>query len=145
MIRLLVLFGAGLFIGLVFGFGLGRWVLPGRDDDEPPTDAELEAEFAMFADDEFRADFIDPPGPAADPVRMEPAGPGVQDGWEPAPEDRVYRWAHREPLRRDTQPLTVIDWERVSWADRLALEQWDWSQRMHAWVEDWDRDQLEAA
>jgi len=173
MIRLLVLFGAGLFIGLVFGFGLGRWLWPFRDNDEldeafnegyraaaNPDPGPVEAEWpdddapvlrfspgAAALIDRMLDDDIDSPGPDEQLMSVETpgAGPGVQDGWEPLPGDRVYQWAHPSPIRRDTRPITVIDWERVSWADRLALEQWDWAQRMHAWVEDWDRDQLEAA
>ena len=162
MIRLLVLFGAGLFIGLVFGFGLGRWLLPFRDDDEPEPGWQYEADSRELAGGIVAMPVIGPPGPLPEgicpgcdrPVALgekwcqqcidEANRMSGEELWDPAPGDRLYRWSRREPIRRNTQ-VTVIDWERVSWADRLALEQWDWAQRMHAWVEDWDRAELAAA
>jgi len=148
MIRLLVLFGAGLFIGLVFGFGLGRWLLPGRDDDEPESESDYidPIDLPVMSGRPYLR--IDPPGPVAKLPAAESevhAGPGAEPFEGPAQGSDWYRWANLEPLRRDTRPITVIDWDRVSWADAKALEAWDWAQRMHAWVEDWDRDQLEAA
>ena len=74
------------------------------------------------------------------PDGME-AAPGA---WEPEPEDRVYQWAHPHPIRA-TAPLTVIDWDALPWEERQLLTVWDWGRRMQAWVEDWDRDRLEAA
>jgi len=70
-------------------------------------------------------------------------GPGA-DEWAPQPEDRVYQWAHPHPIRA-TAPLTVIDWDALPWEERQLLTVWDWGRRMQAWVEDWDRERLEAA
>ena len=72
------------------------------------------------------------------------AGMSGQPEWEPEPGDRVYQWAHPHPIRA-TAPLTVIDWDALPWEERQLLTVWDWGRRMQAWVEDWDRDRLEAA
>jgi len=87
-----------------------------------------------------------PPAPLRPDIRSDPRveAETVVEAWAPQPGDRVYQWAHHHPIRA-TAPLTVIDWDALPWEERQLLTVWDWGRRMQAWVEDWDREKLEAA
>jgi len=136
--------------------GLGVSLAGSRREDRAYDEGradEREARSVVFIPDDqmITAPPLDPPGPAgptvsaaegAKPVNAH-AGPGA-DEWEPEPGDRVYQWAHPHPIRA-TAPLTVIDWDALPWEERQLLTVWDWGRRMQAWVEDWDRDDLEGA
>jgi len=85
-------------------------------------------------------------GHSAAVMMSSPPASGPEDPaeWEPEPADRVYQWAHPHPIRA-TAPLTVIDWDALPWEERQLLTVWDWGRRMQGWIEDWDRERLEAA
>jgi len=87
-----------------------------------------------------------PSAPLRPDIRSDPRmeAETMVEAWEPEPADRVYQWAHPHPIRA-TAPLTVIDWDALPWEERQLLTVWDWGRRMQAWVEDWDRDDLEGA
>ena len=145
-VLLAVIFAGGVAIG-----GLAVSLAGSRREDraydegyQAGIDIDEGAGFAFTAED---CGYPDSPGPAMEPgetpgrERHETAGP---EAWEPFHYDRIYQWAHPHPIRA-TAPLTVIDWDALPWEERQLLTVWDWGRRMQAWVEDWDRDDLEAA
>src|SRR5215469_14078625 len=137
----------GLVVSLAGSRREDRAYHEGRADEAAERD-EMPAPALMRAAERLR-ELRDPSGPdAAGPGAASPSwdssGPEVTTAWAPQPGDRVYQWAHPHPIRA-TAPLTVIDWDALPWEERQLLTVWDWGRRMQAWVEDWDRDDLEGA
>ena len=139
----LVVAAAVFVLSLPAGFMVGRWWYSEPEPDRP-SEAELEAEFGMYADEQFfplgpqdksfypHEVVIDPPGPDEMPTiaARDAGGPGVQPFEGPVPGSDWYRWTHRDPIRHQEQPLTVIDWEKVSWVERITLLGWDEARRL---------------
>jgi|SRR5215469_3121955 len=168
--QLLVMFGIGWGGGFLMGAGLMWWWPFGPREPEPEdVDEEFLADYVdpYYGDDVVEGEIIDPPGLAMVPGEMpwtqaapsladrpaaasqtgnhgETAGPGGPSWEGPEPGQDLYRWSHREPIRQPQLSSTVIDWDSLPWAEQQALLGWDWSQRMHAWVEDWERAELAA-
>ena len=139
------LVGVAFVLGVVVS-GLVSSLLSGRREEEEYDDEGDEPrEYITWAGRDLMPD-DEPDDEEVMPLEAVPGHPQLVTaaGWQPAPTDRVYQWAHREPIRAG-KPLTVIDWDALPWAERQALAGWDWQRRMTDWIEDWDRDRLEAA
>lgn len=80
------------------------------------------------------------------------SGPSEPDAPVADPDDPAYWWpdnqhalreaeraARREERRERTAVLTdrILNLQDMPWRERTALEQWDWTQRMHADRERW--------
>src|SRR5215472_7237873 len=124
----LVVAAAVFVLTLPAGFMLGRWWYS-----EPYEEPEPEPE--MWADRNAGRFDSALPGEAM-AVEVAPlASPGTladlpPTDWEPEPGQDLYQWTHRDPIRHHEQSLTVIDWDKVSWVERITLLGWDEARRL---------------
>ena len=126
----LVVAAAVFVLSLTAGFMVGRWWYSEPYEEQEPVAQEIMRE--IFGDEPI---VIDPPGPARDDGGLpncasSATGPGVQPFEGPPPGSDWYRWSHRDPIRHAGQPLTVIDWDKVSWVERITLLGWDEARRL---------------
>ena len=119
-VLLAVIFAGGVAVGgLVVSLAGSR-----REDrayDEGRADERADMQEEVMPDD--------PGWTPPRPVEQGPLETGAR--WEPEPTDRVYQWAHRNPIRA-TAPLTVIDWDALPWAEKEQLGLWDFGRRLEA-------------
>ena len=120
----LVVAAAVFVLSLVAGFMVGRWwYSEPYEEPDPEPGWQYEAGNRELAGGTVAL-------PAIDPVLEGAVIDLPPTDWEPEPGQDLYRWTHRDPIRHAGQPLTVIDWDKVSWVERITLLGWDEARRL---------------